>query len=488
MRRILNMAGSIGLVVLLAACGNGKEKDPSDGKDRYFEVERGDFTITIEQEGMLDAIKHHVLRCPARARSGLEIMHVVEDQTRVTNNQVVARFVDEKYVDTRDDLFLEIDEQEKTLLLEQDNFQMNQSKSLSDIKTRVDKLRDERAALRKYVEQDAVMERKDLNRDIELKQEALVTAEDKVATQASLLATARMSEKDKVDTYEKQLVAAENALETAVRDLDKSRYKLRIFKQYDHPRQMRQLEQKKVLADMELQNELIRVKGVTLQGERKISTNQRKLIKQQRDLKQVQEELLKMVIRAPTDGIVTLGDPHRRNRGSEKEIKIGTTMSQNEVIGSIPDLSRFVVKMNLPEIFRSRIALQQPAKMGVKALPDLMISGYVDAIDDMASRLVFWDPGSPKVYITEIATDSHDPRLMPGMSISVEIQVETVRDCLYVPIEALYSREGETFCRVKQLTGYEERKVETGRSSSDFAEVTSGLESGEKVLLHRDGV
>jgi hypothetical protein len=490
MKKVLILSAALGALLFLSACGKSDPAVRSDSqKDRYVEVERGEFVITIVQEGVLDAIKHHVLRCPDRARFGMEIMQVVEDQTRVTNNQVIARFVDEKYIDAREDMLQEIDEQEKTLLLEKENVQMDDAKSVSDIKACVDRVQDQRASLRKYVEQDAVMKRKDLNRAIAAQQLGVEAAREKVSAQALLLSDARMSEKEKVSTYETQLDDAQNGLESAQRNLDKARYDLRIFRQYDHPRQMRQLEQAKEQADMALANQLIRVKGTTLQGQRKISSSARRLTKQKYDLEQIEQELESLIIRAPTAGLVTLGDPRQRQRGgSEKEIKIGVKMNQNEVLGSIPDLSRFVVNMNLPELFRSRIKMGQSAKLSLNALPDLQFGGEVKSIDDMASRLVYWDSSSPKIYKTEIQTDCTDPRLMPGMTVTIEVKVETVRDCLYLPVESLYSREGNTYCRVKQLSGYEERQVETGRSSSDYAEIISGLKEGEKVLLYRDGV
>ena len=55
-----------------------------------------------------------------------------------------------------------------------------------------------------------------------------------------------------------------------------------------------------------------------------------------------------------------------------------------------------------------------------------------------------------------------------------------------MPVEAVYNREGKTFCRARGLTGLSERQVETGRSSNDYVEITAGLKSGEEVLLHRE--
>jgi len=81
-----------------------------------------------------------------------------------------------------------------------------------------------------------------------------------------------------------------------------------------------------------------------------------------------------------------------------------------------------------------------------------------------------------------------DPRLMPGMTMRVEIIVETVTNVLHLPIEAVFQREGKTFARVKGVTGVEERPVTTGRTSNSFVEILSGLEEGERVTLYQPGV
>ena len=221
MKRGIQLFCLVGTAVFLAACGSGNNPEGAETRDRYFDVERGDFVISIVQEGMLDAIKHHVLRCPPRARQGLEINYVVDDQTRVTNNQVVCSFVDEKYIDRRDDLVQEVDEQEKGLQLARDNHQINMSKSMSDIKVLVDKLQDETDALSRYEEQDSVQRRDDLNRDIDLKIDALEVQEEKVEIAETNLSTAQMSQKDKVGDYEDALETAETNLETAERNLEK---------------------------------------------------------------------------------------------------------------------------------------------------------------------------------------------------------------------------------------------------------------------------
>ena len=102
----------------------------------------------------------------------------------------------------------------------------------------------------------------------------------------------------------------------------------------------------------------------------------------------------------------------------------------------------------------------------------------------MFSRVLHWDPRSPRVYLTTISTDSSDPRLVPGMTVEVEILVERVVDTLHIPIEAVYNNEGKSYCKVKRKFSIEEQEIETGRASNSYVEILNGLEVGDSVLLH----
>jgi multidrug efflux pump subunit AcrA (membrane-fusion protein) len=75
--------------------------------------------------------------------------------------------------------------------------------------------------------------------------------------------------------------------------------------------------------------------------------------------------------------------------------------------------------------------------------------------------------------------------MMPGMTVKAEIVVETVKDAIYVPVEAVYNREGQAYARLKTLTGDTEIKVETGRSSVHYVEILSGIKDGDEVMLFR---
>ena len=74
--------------------------------------------------------------------------------------------------------------------------------------------------------------------------------------------------------------------------------------------------------------------------------------------------------------------------------------------------------------------------------------------------------------------------LRPGMSAEVEIALPRVEHVLAVPSDAVRFENGHDFCFVVHEDGLERREVKLGQVTSDFAEVTRGLEEGEEVVIN----
>ena len=69
------------------------------------------------------------------------------------------------------------------------------------------------------------------------------------------------------------------------------------------------------------------------------------------------------------------------------------------------------------------------------------------------------------------------------MSAKVVILVDVLQDVLMVPVEAVENRGSRRICYVATESGTEEREVQIGAFNNRFAEIVTGLEPGENVLL-----
>jgi len=458
-------------------------------RDRYATVRRGAFNIALEIDGNLDAIEHHLIR-PERqtGRFGLEIVEMVEDRSEVKAGDLLFRFSDEKHAVEHDRLKLALADEQTSLMLAEQDLEMTRAGNLSSIRTAHDQLKAAQEALSRYEDEDARRKRSELQTAIQNARLKLSQARAALSAARTQLADAQMQNPDRVAELEKQAHDKAQAVETSRDEVSKASGNLRVFKQYDHPQKMRALQEACTKAKMALQRDLVNAAGNLVKDQRRIQNHRTRIRQLENEQAQLDAIRKSLTLRAPADGIVTMGNPQRRAWNQPEEIKVGSAVNEGQVLATIPDLSRFLVRIDLPEEFRSRIKLGLRAILRSKAIPDLVMEGRLSQIAAMAQNVVAWDRSSPKIYPIEIATETMDPRLMPGMTMRVEIVVETVADALHLPIEAIFQREGKTFARVKGLTGVEERPVATGRTSNSFVEILSGLEEGERVALYQPGL
>ncbi|MDT8390254.1 MAG: HlyD family efflux transporter periplasmic adaptor subunit [Lentisphaeria bacterium] len=464
------------------------KKTEEVSRDRYAVVRRGDFTIAVEMDGNLDAIERHLIKPePRSGRHGLEIIEVVDDNTAVKKGDVVFRFSDEKHQQAEEELLVRLDDERTSLMLAQEDLGMTRAGNLSAIKGASDQLRSAREALARYEEEDAVRKKRDLISGLEKAREKVRETKAAVVDARDTLSDAYMRDADKVAELEKKLETAEKQVETAEDELRKAHSNLRVFKQYDHPQKMRALTEATTKGEMTLQKTLVEAAGSVVQAERRIQNHQTRIQSLEEELATLHVIRSQLALTAPVDGIISLDNPYRRRWDNAADLKVGSQVREGQTIASIPDLSKFVVNVDVPEELRSRLTIGQKAVLRSKAIPDLVLDGELTSVAPMARNVISWDQSSPKVYPSEISTNGTDERLMPGMTMKVEIVVENVTDVLFVPVEAIYNREGEKFCRVKGMTGLDERRIETGRTSTDYVEVVAGLKKGEKVALHQPG-
>lgn len=87
-------------------------------------------------------------------------------------------------------------------------------------------------------------------------------------------------------------------------------------------------------------------------------------------------------------------------------------------------------------------------------------------------------------YIGTFDIDNKDRRFRTYMTVEVRIVLGEAKDALTVPSSALVSGKDGTFVRVLKADGTtERRKVEVGLNNKTTAEIRSGLEKGERVVV-----
>jgi HlyD family secretion protein len=136
-----------------------------------------------------------------------------------------------------------------------------------------------------------------------------------------------------------------------------------------------------------------------------------------------------------------------------------------------------IAEVTLNEIDSAKIKVGQKASLQFDALPDLLITGEVGEVDSLGAV----NQGVVS-YNIKIGFDVQDERVKPGMSVSVNIIIESKQDVLLVPLSAIKSSDNQNYVEVL-VNGAPQRKTITIGSTNDTtAEIIDGLKEGEEVI------
>lgn len=206
---------------------------------------------------------------------------------------------------------------------------------------------------------------------------------------------------------------------------------------------------------------------------------------QSRQRKELQEQLLKCIIRAEKPGLVVYGGGRDQMYyyGGEERVREGATIRERQAIITIPDMTRMSLQVRIHESYIKKVKAGQPARVTVDAFADRILGGSVTNVGVLPDSENRWMNPDLKVYRTTITVEGIHDWLKPGMSAKAEIFVDRLEDVVYVPIQAVSPNEARRVCHVVQGGKIEMREVEVGQFNDEFIEIRNGLSEGEKVLL-----
>jgi RND family efflux transporter MFP subunit len=199
-------------------------------------------------------------------------------------------------------------------------------------------------------------------------------------------------------------------------------------------------------------------------------------------LKQIQTQIQKCVIVAPTSGqVVYANDP--RNTTGEPLIAEGKLVRERQVIIRLPDPKRMQVTARINESRVDRVKVGMHVRIKVDAFPGTEMQGTVRDVSEypLPSQIAY---STFKEYATEI--EIHDPHegLRAGMTAQVAIEVQNLDKALQVPLPAVMERDKRFFTLVAlEGSRLEAREVKLGLSNDKTVVIESGLTEGQSVVL-----
>jgi HlyD family secretion protein len=210
----------------------------------------------------------------------------------------------------------------------------------------------------------------------------------------------------------------------------------------------------------------------------RIAQAQAQVVRDQANLKQLEEQLSYTDILAPIDGVVL-----------SRDVEMGDAVSSILVLGSsatlvmtLGDTSEVYVKGKVDESDIGKVYMGQPARIKVESFKDKTFFGKVTKISPMGVE-------KDNVTTFEVRVSINNPggELKAAMTANAEIILEEHKNVLQIPEGAIiYDKDKKASVEVPDAHGKEGKRkvaVNIGISNGAKTEVLSGLKENDEVVL-----
>lgn len=305
--------------------------------------------------------------------------------------------------------------------------------------------------------------------------------------------------KIKQEAYMPQLEEQNAAIKVAESSLKTSEVTLRKFEL--ELQRIKELFNKGLASQSDLDNAQTNVDQTLAQ----INTNSAQINQQRTGMSRIKYDISKTTIYSPINGTVT----QLNNETGEKVL--GTISNQGSNIMTISDLSRMECQVEVGETDVTMVNIGDTARIQIDAFPDRIFTGYVYEISNTAKSKGTGTQDEVVNFVVKIRIVNNDVDLRPGMSCTVDIEVEKKNNVLSVPIQSVTTREemkdkagekdeeNENLKRESETrqnkkikpkeivfiidnNAAKKEEVKTGISDDSYIEITEGVQEGQEVV------
>lgn len=223
-------------------------------------------------------------------------------------------------------------------------------------------------------------------------------------------------------------------------------------------------------------------------GQAAIYLAQEKANKARLSMNQAQQNLDKLRVTAPMDGIVSVQRNMNAVGGfyftgmSVPDFHAGDQAQPGSPIAKIVDPAGMDLTCKVSELDRGNISTGQAVQVTFDALPGQMFSGKVKNMGSVSSHEYFFDANSSGSFPVTVQLAGTDPRLRSGFSANVLFVGKRESNVLFIPRQSLFLKDGKRIVYIKTAAGFEQREVKIKSGNESRAEI-DGLPEGTKVAL-----
>src|SRR4051794_16125677 len=200
------------------------------------------------------------------------------------------------------------------------------------------------------------------------------------------------------------------------------------------------------------------------------------------ELQRAENNIAKMTIRSPIDGMVVLANVVLNNE--TRQVREGDQIFAGQPFLSIVDPRSMVLNAQVNQVDAQRMRLGMKAHITLDAWPELRLNATLQGIGAMAVISTFRANYVGQIPV-RLKLDGTDKRLIPDLTGSAEVMLATESNTTVAPLGAIFAGNDGPYVFVRTAEGWKRQKVDLGLSSFTDVAVHSGLHTGDVIALSK---
>jgi len=440
----------------------GSRQDASRARVPTAEVERGSLVVTLPVTGVLESAEE----TPVRSEIAGALVQICDDNLEVSPGDFVYQLDTKDLVDRRTELEQGLTDAQEALNTTEADGQTAVTQAESDALAAEEslKLAEERAqaerakidAQVKFTEGQTARARREFERSQRLAElnyiagTKLRQAEKTYRAEEFALEQMRVQQADTAERTAEQVQDEQSAYNLALHGLESA----------------------KANAEADLEDARIRAADA------------------QRRLDDVDEKIAQCTVTSPAAGMAVI-ETNTENWPERRPYRLGDRVGAGVAPVTVYDFTRMQVRCQIGEMDISRVHQGQEALVSSSSQVGKRYRGKVAVVEELAQESNVWEGGTPgkKVFGILVTLDETDlVNLRPGMTVDLEIVLDSVREATMVPIRAVYKQDDRSVVYRAERAGFEAVPVTVGRRNDLMIEVIGELKAGDSVALERPAV
>jgi HlyD family secretion protein len=200
------------------------------------------------------------------------------------------------------------------------------------------------------------------------------------------------------------------------------------------------------------------------------------------ELKRAEMNVQRMTIKTPMDGIVVMQSIVRN--GEFGQIREGDQVFAGQPFMQIVDPRSMVLNATVNQVDAEKLRLGMKSSIRLDAYPDIELPGTLIGIGALSKTSTFRASYVGEIPI-QLKIERTDARVIPDLTGSAEIVLNTESNTLLAPREAVFDENGGPVVFLQGPEGWIRKPVELGVVNFTTVAIHSGVKKGDVIALQR---